>query len=47
MKAKGTPPEPRHGHTANILQHYLIIFGGIGDELKPFNDLIILDLKNY
>ncbi len=45
MKPSGKPPEPTHGHTANILYHFLIIFGGMGDNGKLLNDITILDLK--
>lgn len=29
VKPKGTPPQPRHGHTLNALKNLLIVFGGV------------------
>lgn len=41
----GTPPLPRHGHTANILMNYLVIFGG-ANEKDIFHDVTMLNLRN-
>lgn len=45
LKPSGKPPTPRHGHSSDIIQHYMIIFGGLGDDNVALNDVKILDLK--
>ncbi|KAH7637514.1 multiple epidermal growth factor-like domains protein 8 [Dermatophagoides farinae] len=39
-------PKPRWGHTMNIINDSLIIFGGIGADGHQFNDLWIYNLTN-
>lgn len=41
LKPKGKKPKPRHGHTMSPLHHYLVVFGGNGDEGSCFNDVFI------
>ena len=36
---------PRHGHTMNALQDFLVIFGGKGDNRKNLNDVIVFDIQ--
>lgn len=43
IKSKGKPPAPRHGHSCNNLNNYLIIFGGLGDKQQFFNDIIVFN----
>jgi hypothetical protein len=45
LKPSGKPPAPRHGHSSDIIQHYMIIFGGLGNDNVSFNDVKILDIK--
>jgi len=45
VETAGVPPSPRHGHTANILLRYLVIFAGSADK-EYLNDVVMLDLNN-
>lgn len=38
---KGTPPQPRHGHTMNTLSNLLIIFGGMNHKNQYLSDVAI------
>lgn len=37
----GIAPEPRHGHTMNVLHELLIVFGGENDKNELLNDVVI------
>ena len=45
IEPKGKPPAPRHGHTMNTLQDFLIIYGGKGEKRHCFNDVIVFDIS--
>jgi len=38
-------PLPRRNHTACMLNHHMIIYGGIDDFHRTLNDVVALDLK--
>jgi hypothetical protein len=38
VNPKGTPPQPRHGHTMNSLRNLLVIFGGLNHMQEYLND---------
>lgn len=44
VKPRGTPPQPRHGHSMNNLSNLLIIFGGINQKNEYLNDVAIYNL---
>lgn len=41
----GAYPAPRYGHTANIINEYIMIFGGMTSKQVMLNDLYILNAK--
>mmetsp|Transcript_9136 Transcript_9136/g.8058 ORF Transcript_9136/g.8058 Transcript_9136/m.8058 type:complete len:103 (-) Transcript_9136:109-417(-) len=43
---RGTPPEPRHGHSAAVIGKNIIYYGGRGHGLKIYDTLHILDTQN-
>ena len=46
--AKGTPPQPRYGHTCTRLAiSRLAVFGGAGQDGELFNDVCVLDTENF
>jgi N-acetylneuraminic acid mutarotase len=47
IDAKGTIPEPRHGHSAVVVDNNIIYFGGRGNGSKhPLDDLFVFDTLN-
>ena len=40
-------PEARRNHVACVLNHHMIVYGGVNDFSKFLNDVAVLDLKNY
>lgn len=51
IDCKGNHPDPRFGHSGNIIDTQMFIFGGYSvDNLnkpKYFNDIYILDLVDF
>ncbi|OZJ06408.1 hypothetical protein BZG36_00576 [Bifiguratus adelaidae] len=45
MAAKGVPPSKRHGHTANLWNNYIVIFGGCNEYQEYCNDVHIFDIE--
>lgn len=41
VRPKGTPPQPRHGHSMNNISNLLMIFGGINHKQEYLNDVAI------
>mmetsp|Transcript_9225 Transcript_9225/g.22639 ORF Transcript_9225/g.22639 Transcript_9225/m.22639 type:complete len:386 (+) Transcript_9225:121-1278(+) len=41
---KGTPPEPRYGHSASLVGSRVVFFGGRGDGGQHYRDLHALDV---
>ena len=39
-------PLGRGGHSASLIGHYMVIFGGLYDLTKEMNDMHVFDLKN-
>ena len=44
--ATGTPPMARAGHTANVYEGKIFIFGGIFEVTKELNDCHMYDIEN-
>lgn len=44
MTVKGTPPSPRSSHSAVVMGHSLVVYGGAnGNDGVTFNDLFELE----
>lgn len=43
-KISGIPPSARHGHSANLIKRYLVIYGGRNDKKESLSDVNVLDL---
>ena len=41
----GYKPRERSGHSCDIIDHYMVIFGGIYEITKELNDLHLFDLR--
>jgi len=41
---KSSPPSPRRGHSATMVDPYMVVFGGCFMETKCFNDLYFFDI---
>eukprot|EP00828_Plagiopyla_frontata_P037236 TRINITY_DN4897_c0_g1_i1.p1 TRINITY_DN4897_c0_g1~~TRINITY_DN4897_c0_g1_i1.p1 ORF type:complete len:229 (+),score=30.52 TRINITY_DN4897_c0_g1_i1:1069-1755(+) len=45
LNIKGQPPIPRYGHSAEIIHHHMIIFGGKSQDQEFLNNVVLLDLE--
>jgi len=43
----GDHPEPRHSHSANLWSNYMVIAGGLQDDLLPLNSVHLFDLESH
>jgi hypothetical protein len=41
---EGTKPGPRFGHTASVHENVMYVFGGLGIDDAPYNELYELNL---
>eukprot|EP00928_Gymnodinium_smaydae_P057146 TRINITY_DN40421_c0_g1_i1.p1 TRINITY_DN40421_c0_g1~~TRINITY_DN40421_c0_g1_i1.p1 ORF type:complete len:635 (+),score=81.80 TRINITY_DN40421_c0_g1_i1:41-1945(+) len=46
LKLQGDAPEPRGGHSATVIGHDLVIYGGANSE-ETFGDVYVLNLVNH
>ena len=43
---EGTKPGPRYGHSACVHENIMYVFGGLGFDEAPYNELYELNLGN-
>ena len=47
VKSAGTPPGPRHSHSAVMHEDNVVISGGLDERLRPVNTIHILNITTW